>query len=80
MPDYRISFFNRLTNSYGRSFDVPQRSIEVTCPEGCEKALDLAKRAFEKAEGVGNWRARASAIQCIELNEAPDSPAFPQLR
>lgn len=81
MADYRVRFFNRLTNSYGRSFDVSQRSIDVRCDDGPDEAVGIAKRAFERAEGIGNWRARATGIDCAEIAQPADQrPAFPQMR
>lgn len=79
MADYRVHFFNRLTNSYGRSFHVPQRSIEVHCEAGPEEAVGIAKREFERAEQVGNWRARAAGLECEPIPQgAENRPALAQ--
>lgn len=73
MADYRVRFFNRLTNSYGRCFDVPQRSIDVRCGDGPEEALGIAKREFERAERIGNWRARANGVECEAIPQGAES-------
>ena len=63
---YRVSFLNRLTNSYGRSFDVCQREVEVSSTKDSAQAIELAKKEFCRAERIRHWRNRASFIQWVE--------------
>ena len=62
MVDYRVSFFNTLPNPYGKQFKCLQRVITVTSADA-EKALENAKREFERLEHVPNWKYHAQFLE-----------------
>ena len=62
MSDYRVSFFNRLVNSYGKPFKCLQRVITVSSADA-EEALENAKREFERLEHVTNWKYHAQFLE-----------------
>ena len=68
MSDYRVSFFNRLVNSYGKSFKCLQRVITVSSANDAGEASEKAKREFERLEDVPNWKYHA---QFLEVERAP---------
>jgi hypothetical protein len=61
MQRFCVSFYNEIADSYGRDHHVCQRKIVVASAKDREEALVLAIREFERAEGVANWRARATS-------------------
>ena len=73
MRHFRIRFCNDLTDSYGRQHHACQREIEVPASLGRDRAIEAAKREFERLEGISSWTHRARTIEC----ELPtDSPAL----
>ena len=64
MSDYRVSFFNRLVNSYGKPFKCLQRVITVSsASDDAGEALEEAKREFERLEHVPNWKYHAQFLE-----------------
>jgi len=63
MADCRVSFFNTLPNSYGKSFKCLQRVITVSSANDAGEASEKAKREFERLEGVPNWKCHAQFLQ-----------------
>lgn len=70
-----ISFFNDLTNCYGRPFRVCQRSIVVRVARNRERAIEAAKIRFARLEHVGKWTLRARSI---EVDPLPPARSFRQ--
>jgi len=77
MSDYRVSFFNRLVNSYGKPFKCLQRVITVSSASDAGEALEKAKREFERLEDVPNWKYHAQFLE-VESSPSPDR-AYPGL-
>src|SRR6266446_3399430 len=67
MTSYRVLFFKRLTNSYGRSCNICQRSIEIASMPSSERAVAAAKNRFAQLEGVPDWRLRADTVEVTSL-------------
>ena len=68
MSDYRVSFFNRLVNSYGKPFKRLQRVITVSSASDAGEALEKAKREFERLEHVPNWKYHAQFLEAENGN------------
>jgi hypothetical protein len=49
-------FFKTLTNSYGKVFEVCQRTIDVSSARNTDRAVKQAKRRFEQWENITDWR------------------------
>jgi hypothetical protein len=67
MQAYRITFSNNLTNDSGHCFCCCQRAIEIRAAKTRDRAIEAAKRRFERREGVSDWRIRAEYIGVEEL-------------
>jgi hypothetical protein len=67
MTQYRISFINVLANDVGRTFHCCQRSIQIRRAKSRERAIEAAKRRFERLELTADWRRRATRIEVEEL-------------
>ena len=70
MRTYRVMFFKTLTNSYGKVFEVCQRTIEVSSARNADHAVKQAKRRFEQCENINDWRLHADYFQ-IDTLPAP---------
>jgi len=62
---YRVSFFKSLTDSYGRSVDACQGTVEVRAPSEA-RAIELARQRFAELKDVGIWSMRAD-YEKVEL-------------
>jgi len=74
MGKYRVRFFKTLTNSYGKSFEVCQRSLDVHSACNPDRAVDFAKRHFEHLEHVPDWSLHADYIEVGAIPEVIASP------
>jgi hypothetical protein len=63
MPGYRVHFYKRLVNSYGRPFKALQGKIEVIQAKTSAEAELAAKRQFEELRGITDWRLRADLAE-----------------
>src|SRR4051794_39675246 len=70
MSTYRVMFFKTLTNSYGRPFDVCQRTIDVHAAENPDRAVEEAKRRFEGYEDIAKWFLHADYVEVDALSAA----------
>jgi hypothetical protein len=70
MSTYRVMFFKRLTNSYGKAFDVCQRTIDVHSVEDPDRAVEEAKRRFEGYEDIAKWFLHADYVEVDALSAA----------
>jgi len=68
MTRYRVNFFNNLTNSNGQEFKCLQRSLIIREATDQAAALEMAKRAFEQAERISNWRCHAHLVEVERLS------------
>ena len=69
MKSYQISFFNELLNDFGREFYCCQRVIEIRLAKSRERAVEAAKRRFERQEKVSNWLIHARSFNVQEITE-----------
>jgi hypothetical protein len=58
MAEYRVTFFNNLLNPNGLPVKCSQRSLTVQGKDPEEASL-RAQRAFERLEGVPDWKCHA---------------------
>jgi hypothetical protein len=62
MGAYRVQFFKTVTNSYGKSFQVCQRTIDIRRARTPDRAVEAAKWHFERREQVPQWFLHADYI------------------
>ena len=74
MGAYRVRFLKTLTNSYGKSFEVCQRSIDVRSARDADRAVDAAKICFERHEHVPRWFLRADYIEVDAIPASVQPP------
>ena len=63
MPGYRVHFYKRLVNSYGKPFKTLQGKIEVIQANSAAEAELTAKRQFEQLKGVTGWHLLADIAE-----------------
>jgi hypothetical protein len=63
MPGYRVQFYKRLVNSYGKPFKALQGKIEVIQAKNAAEAELAAKRQFEQLSGITSWQLRADLAE-----------------
>lgn len=68
MSGFRVSFFNVIPDSTGHDHDCCQRTIDVPEAGGSKEAVELAKREFERLEGVAHWRVHAEFVDCRDAS------------
>ena len=68
--DYRVSFFKNLLSSDGHSFKCLQQSIVIRGARDAERAVEAAKRRFERLCHMADWRLYADDV---ELARAPSA-------
>jgi hypothetical protein len=65
-----VTFFKTLPNSYGKMFEVCQRTIDIAAASSPESAVEQAKQQFEQCENISDWRTHADYFQ-IDVLSAP---------
>jgi hypothetical protein len=63
MSTYRVMFFKTLPNSYGKMFEVCQRTIDIPSASNPDSAVEQAKRQFQQCEDISDWRIHADYFQ-----------------
>jgi hypothetical protein len=63
MSGYRVHFYKRLLNSYGKPFKTLQGKIEVIEANTAAEAELIAKRQFEQLRGITSWHLRADIAE-----------------
>jgi hypothetical protein len=63
MPGYRVHFYKRLVNSYGKPFKALQGKIEVIQAKTAAEAEIAARRQFEELRGVADWQLKADIAE-----------------
>jgi hypothetical protein len=77
MPSYRVCFINEIPRD-SRLFRCCQRSIVIRSARSRERAIEAAKRRFERLEGIRDWQIHAGMIEIEEISEAAEArPARP---
>lgn len=77
MPSYRVCFINEIPRD-SRLFRCCQRSIVIRSARSRERAIEAAKRRFERLEGIRNWQIHAGMIEIEEIDlTAKARPARP---
>ena len=81
MDSYRVCFLKNLINSYGKTFDVCQRSIVIRSARNQERAIKAAQARFARMEHIGDWTLHADKVEAEILpNEAAHAPAAAKSR
>jgi hypothetical protein len=60
---YRVSFFKVLLNSNGHQFRCLQQSIMIRRARSAERAVEAAKRRFERLCHLADWRLYADGVE-----------------
>jgi hypothetical protein len=63
MSRYRVRFYKRLVNSYGRPFKTLQGNFEIIQANTPAEAEQIAERQFERLRGVTNWHLGADIVE-----------------
>jgi hypothetical protein len=81
MERYRVCFFKNLITSYGKPFDVCQRSIVIHSARNQERAIKAAQVRFARLEHIGDWTLRADRVETeVVPNEVADAAAAAKSR
>jgi hypothetical protein len=64
MSRYRVSFFKNLLSFDGHTFRCLQQAIVIRRAKSVERAVEAAKRRYERLCHVADWRRHAD---CVEL-------------
>jgi hypothetical protein len=59
VPNYRITFFKNLLSSDGHQFKCPQNTIEIRLSKNCDRAVEAAKRRYQRLTRTPDWERRA---------------------
>jgi hypothetical protein len=65
---YRVSFFKNLVSTDGHQFRCLQQSIVIRRTKSVERALEAAKRRFERHCHVIDWRLHADGAE-LEMDQ-----------
>lgn len=68
MSSYRVNFFKDLLSSDGHLFSSLQQSVVIGCAKNAERAVQAAKRKFERRCQVPDWRLYADRIE-LEVDD-----------
>ena len=60
---YRVSFFKELLSSDGHHFRCLQQSIVIRRARSDERAVEAAKRRFQRLCHVADWRSYADGFE-----------------
>jgi hypothetical protein len=69
---YRVSFFKDLLNSNGHRFRCLQQSIVIRRARSAERAVEAAKRRFERLCHLADWRFYADGVE-LEMDQLSPS-------
>lgn len=79
MLSYRVCFINEIPRD-SQLFRCCQRSIVIRSARSPERAVEAAKRRFERLEGVHDWTIHAGMVEIEQIDlpaEARARPARP---
>jgi hypothetical protein len=65
---YRVSFFKNLLSTDGHQFRCLQQSIVIRRTKSVERAVEAAKRRFERHCHVIDWRLHADGVE-LEMDQ-----------
>ena len=65
---YRVGFFKALLSSDGHQFRCLQQSIVIRRARSVERAVEAAKRRFERRCRVTDWRLYADGVE-LEMDQ-----------
>ena len=65
---YRVSFFKALLSSDGHQFRCLQQSIVIRRARNVERAVEAAKRRFERRCRVTDWRLYADGVELVRAH------------
>ena len=63
MCRYRVSFFRKLLSSDGHESKCLQQSIVIRRAKSIERAVEAAKRRYERLCQVADWRFCADGLE-----------------
>ena len=65
---YRVSFFKNLLSTDGHQFRCLQQSIVIRRARSDARAVEAAKRRFERLCHVADWRLYADGVE-LEMDQ-----------
>jgi hypothetical protein len=63
MSRYRVSFFKTLLSSDGHPFKCLQHAVDVCNAEDIDRAIETAKRHYERLRHVPDWTLHADTFE-----------------
>jgi hypothetical protein len=63
MSRYRVSFFKNLLSSDGHQFRCLQQSIVIRRARSVDRAIEAAKRRFERYCHLADWKLHADGVE-----------------
>ena len=66
--NYRVNFFKDLLSSDGHQFRCLQQSIVIYRARTVERAVEAAKRRFERQCHAADWRLHADVVE-LEISQ-----------
>jgi hypothetical protein len=63
MSRYRVSFFKNLLSSDGHQFRCLQQSVVIRRARSPDRAIEAAKRRFERCCHLADWRLHADGVE-----------------
>jgi len=70
MTSYRVSFFKDLLSSDGHPFRCLQQTIQVRRARDPSRAVEAAKRRYERICQVPDWRLHADNLELQAYSRA----------
>ena len=63
MSRYRVNFFKNQLSSDGHQFRCLQQSIVIRRARSADRAIEAAKRRFERCCHLADWRLHADGVE-----------------
>jgi len=73
MSRYRVSFFKNLLSIDGHNHRCLQQSIVIRRAKSAERAIEAAKRLYERRCHVADWRRHADGVE-LEIDVLSSHP------
>ncbi len=72
MLSYRVCFINEIPRN-DRLFRCCQRSVVIRSARSPERAIEAAKKRFERLEGIRDWKTHAALIEIEPVDPKSDA-------
>jgi predicted RNA-binding Zn-ribbon protein involved in translation (DUF1610 family) len=71
--EYRVTFFKDLLSSDGHKFKCPQCTVDIRRARTAARAVQAAKRRFERRRRMQNWKLLADYFELEVDRDEPTS-------